>query len=483
MDTRTLAVGPFIQFLDGIVRSAQARAGIPNMPGEDPGKETLEITFDIVKIGWYDIYHDTEIETRYREFVEAIGPELTHTVSFRPTVHGVSPVTSKFGSGPNRIGIGSTPNSGNTIHTYKTIEFYCLLSLSIGSEPNSGKVQHYVVHVLQGNFSFVVLSFSMGTENIFDNSDVAMVSLKLEKMVADYFLIPQELEFDLLPSPCLSIAKMLEFPIPLQSSVITGCQSAQFFSKELPDLTDSDLQIRLPRLPIPDAKTIHRLLADDEGPVDAAPPALGRGQRKKLAARRYLGPFGKSTNRASPSHSPKVFSSRAAVTRHVFPRQTLLGCHSIPQKFTNAAPFWLVLVLDSSPYLNNLGKLQKISAGCKTCAVKMRLWTPKIVETYNRRAGRADDEQSGINTIQSPSALSGGFSSACLTCGKDPATAGMSRCGKCKLARLGTAQDRHLMNPRKEERTTRSGYRVEELEEMPNIHQQSCAGMVSEPEL
>ncbi|KAJ6489087.1 hypothetical protein C8R45DRAFT_1143598 [Mycena sanguinolenta] len=29
---------------------------------------------------------------------------------------------------------------------------------------------------------------------------------------------------------------------------------------------------------------------DGEGPVDAAPPALGRGQRKKIAARRYLGP-------------------------------------------------------------------------------------------------------------------------------------------------------------------------------------------------
>ncbi|KAJ6508568.1 hypothetical protein C8R45DRAFT_1089732 [Mycena sanguinolenta] len=88
-----------------------------------------------------------------------------------------------------------------------------------------------------------------------------MVSLKLEKMVADYFLIPQELEFNLLPSPYLSIAKMLEFLLPLQSSAITCCQSAQFFSKELPDLTDSDLQICLLRLRIPDAKTIHRLLA------------------------------------------------------------------------------------------------------------------------------------------------------------------------------------------------------------------------------
>ncbi|KAJ6484820.1 hypothetical protein C8R45DRAFT_931258 [Mycena sanguinolenta] len=59
----------------------------------------------------------------------------------------------------------------------------------------------------------------------------------------------EELEFDLLPSPYLSIAKMLlvEFSLPLQNSAITGFLPAQFFSKELPDLTDSDLRICLPR--------------------------------------------------------------------------------------------------------------------------------------------------------------------------------------------------------------------------------------------
>ncbi|KAJ6458295.1 hypothetical protein C8R45DRAFT_1110204 [Mycena sanguinolenta] len=57
----------------------------------------------------------------------------------------------------------------------------------------------------------------MDTKNIFDNSDDAMVSLKLKRMVADYILIPQELEFDLLPSPYLSIANMLEFSLPIQS--------------------------------------------------------------------------------------------------------------------------------------------------------------------------------------------------------------------------------------------------------------------------
>ncbi|KAJ7895546.1 hypothetical protein B0H14DRAFT_2333803, partial [Mycena olivaceomarginata] len=79
-------------------------------------------------------------------------------------------------------------------------------------------------------------------------------------MAAEFFLIPQELEHDLLPSPYLPIAKMLEFPLPLQNTAITGFQPAQFFSKALPDIADRDLLIRARRLPIPDAKTIHKLL-------------------------------------------------------------------------------------------------------------------------------------------------------------------------------------------------------------------------------
>ncbi|KAF8190226.1 hypothetical protein K438DRAFT_2141717 [Mycena galopus ATCC 62051] len=108
----------------------------------------------------------------------------------------------------------------------------------------------------------------MDTENPFTISDWiskyqswATAPPKLKKIVAEYFLIPQELEFDLLPSPHLSIARMLDFPLPLQSSAMTGSQPAQFFSKELPDISDRDLQIRLPRLSIPDAKTIRKLLA------------------------------------------------------------------------------------------------------------------------------------------------------------------------------------------------------------------------------
>lgn len=37
----------------------------------------MDINFEIVKIGWYEIYVDKEIETLYRDFIERIGPELT----------------------------------------------------------------------------------------------------------------------------------------------------------------------------------------------------------------------------------------------------------------------------------------------------------------------------------------------------------------------------------------------------------------------
>ncbi|KAF7373932.1 hypothetical protein MSAN_00605600 [Mycena sanguinolenta] len=207
MDTGRPTVPPFVRFLDGMLRQVKARAGIPHMPGEDPGvsvtfsleiqifgkdsvgqKRKLEVTFDVVKIGWYEMYQDTEIERLYHEFVEKIGPELAH-------------------------------NS----------EEWACLQCGLPA------------------------------------TDIAWISLYTSK--------------------------------------------------------------------------IHK-------------------------------------------------------------RCTIL-----------------------------------ISAGCKTCAIKMQRWTPNIVEVYNRRAGRADDDQSGINTILRPSALSGGFSGACLTCDKDPATAGMSRCGRCKLAR------------------------------------------------
>jgi hypothetical protein len=83
----------------------------------------------------------------------------------------------------------------------------------------------------------------------------------LRKIVAQWFLIPQVLEHDILPSPFLPIAKFLEFPLPLESTIAAPLP-AQYFSTSPPDITDEALILRVRRLPIPDKKTVDKLLAN-----------------------------------------------------------------------------------------------------------------------------------------------------------------------------------------------------------------------------
>ncbi|KAJ7794835.1 hypothetical protein B0H14DRAFT_3496633 [Mycena olivaceomarginata] len=82
-----------------------------------------------------------------------------------------------------------------------------------------------------------------------------------KKIAAQWSLIPQELEHGILPSPFLSIAKLLEFPLPLGSTAVAH-QPAQYFSKSVPDITDDALILRVRRLPVPDRKTVNKLLAN-----------------------------------------------------------------------------------------------------------------------------------------------------------------------------------------------------------------------------
>jgi hypothetical protein len=56
----------------------------------------------------------------------------------------------------------------------------------------------------------------------------ASVPPRVKRMAAEYFTIPQEFEFELLPSPYLSIAKMLDFPLPLQNNIITATNPLSF---------------------------------------------------------------------------------------------------------------------------------------------------------------------------------------------------------------------------------------------------------------
>jgi hypothetical protein len=89
----------------------------------------------------------------------------------------------------------------------------------------------------------------------------ASVPSWLKKLAAEYFLIPQELEADLIPSPYLCIAELLAFPFPLQNAAGIALQPAQSFSPIALDIGDSELMLRVRRLPIPDSKTIHKLIA------------------------------------------------------------------------------------------------------------------------------------------------------------------------------------------------------------------------------
>ncbi|KAJ7770042.1 hypothetical protein B0H16DRAFT_1452406 [Mycena metata] len=58
----------------------------PEWPGEVKGvsvtfsleNQTVDISFDVETVGWYEIFEQAEIERLYRELVERIGPELTH---------------------------------------------------------------------------------------------------------------------------------------------------------------------------------------------------------------------------------------------------------------------------------------------------------------------------------------------------------------------------------------------------------------------
>ncbi|KAJ7886616.1 hypothetical protein B0H14DRAFT_3431182 [Mycena olivaceomarginata] len=83
----------------------------------------------------------------------------------------------------------------------------------------------------------------------------------LKKIAAGFFLIPQVHEHELLPSPFLPIAKLLEFRLPLQNATVTAPQPAQYFSTIAPDIDDAALMLRVGHLAIPDTKTVNKLFA------------------------------------------------------------------------------------------------------------------------------------------------------------------------------------------------------------------------------
>jgi hypothetical protein len=91
----------------------------------------------------------------------------------------------------------------------------------------------------------------MNSDNNFKKSDWigqqkawASAPPALRKIAAQYFLIPQTLEHNLIPSPYLPIAKLLEFTLPLQNTAATALHPTQFFSSDVPDIGDRALMLR-----------------------------------------------------------------------------------------------------------------------------------------------------------------------------------------------------------------------------------------------
>ncbi|KAJ6630032.1 hypothetical protein B0H10DRAFT_1939273 [Mycena sp. CBHHK59/15] len=74
------------------------------------------------------------------------------------------------------------------------------------------------------------------------------------------FVIPQQIHYEILPSPILPLAKMLEFPVPLEASPNNASQPAQYFSMTAPDAMDKNSHLRLWHLPIPAAKIVRKLV-------------------------------------------------------------------------------------------------------------------------------------------------------------------------------------------------------------------------------
>ncbi|KAJ7734634.1 hypothetical protein B0H16DRAFT_1695819 [Mycena metata] len=102
----------------------------------------------------------------------------------------------------------------------------------------------------------------------------------LRKIAAAVFAVPQELELVLLPSPSLSIAKMLDFTLPLEHPDSKAPKPTQYFSSVAPDISDKDLLLR------PSSGNAEASDAEDEESdleVDLEPVALGRISKMYLS--------------------------------------------------------------------------------------------------------------------------------------------------------------------------------------------------------
>ncbi|KAJ7903022.1 hypothetical protein B0H13DRAFT_2335376 [Mycena leptocephala] len=139
-----------------------------------------------------------------------------------------------------------------------TVPFYSSIPISLLSH----RIVHFIytptlpalfVYAMEMQVYSPPISLPMDTDNTVKKSEWtgrqrswAIAPPALKEIAAQWFLIPQELEHNLLPSPYLPIEQMLEFPLPLQNAapVTTDHWPAQFFSANVPDISDEALMLR-----------------------------------------------------------------------------------------------------------------------------------------------------------------------------------------------------------------------------------------------
>ncbi|KIM35516.1 hypothetical protein M413DRAFT_32458 [Hebeloma cylindrosporum] len=74
------------------------------------------------------------------------------------------------------------------------------------------------------------------------------------------FIIPIDIEQQLLPSPEISLKALTDFSMPSQSKVSNETSLVHFFSKEVPSTISAAVTIRLRLLPTPDCSTVRQLV-------------------------------------------------------------------------------------------------------------------------------------------------------------------------------------------------------------------------------
>ncbi|KAJ7900662.1 hypothetical protein B0H14DRAFT_2556120 [Mycena olivaceomarginata] len=139
--------------------------------------------------------------------------------------------------------VQSRAAAGDNLKPVKAIRFLHLL----------GQLYLVLMYATEIQVYSPPISLPMDTDNTFEKSQwigqqrsCVTSPPVLKKIAAQWFLIPRELEHNLLPSSYLPIAQLLEFLLPVENTApVTTDPPAQFFSINVPDIGDEVLILRM----------------------------------------------------------------------------------------------------------------------------------------------------------------------------------------------------------------------------------------------